>query len=261
MRKLGKVVLPITTAIGFVVALGVTAAPAQAQATRTWISGVGDDQNPCSRTAPCRTWQGAMPNTAQGGEINCLDSGGFGAVTITKSITLRCVGDNGGVLVAGQNGIIINAPTTARVVLDGLDIEGLGASTTTPGINGVLIIQARDVVIRNTSIRHFGTAGVMVDATTKASVAIENSLMFNNGVGVRVQSASGNGTARVYDSQIIGSTTAGISVTGAGNLAEVQGSVVIRSPKGLEILSGGAINSYGDNVLTAGDAPTLVPTG
>ena len=71
----------------------------------------------------------------------------------------------------------------------------------------------------------------------------------------------GNGTARVYDSQIIGSTTAGISVTGAGNLAEVQGSVVIRSPKGLEILNGGAINSYGDNVLTVGDAPTLIPTG
>ena len=65
------------------------AAPANAQATRTWISGVGDDANPCSRTAPCKTFAGAISKTAAGGEIDCLDPGGFGTVTITKSITIR----------------------------------------------------------------------------------------------------------------------------------------------------------------------------
>ena len=64
------------------------AAPASAQATRTWISGVGDDANPCSRTAPCKTFAGAISKTAEGGEINALDPGGYGAVTITKSITI-----------------------------------------------------------------------------------------------------------------------------------------------------------------------------
>ena len=83
--------------------------PAAAQATRTWVSGVGNDANPCSRTAPCKTFAGAISKTAAGGEISVLDPGGFGAVTITKSITI----DGGGgqvasVLVSGTNGIVVS---------------------------------------------------------------------------------------------------------------------------------------------------------
>src|SRR5512135_2802183 len=83
-------------------------APAQAQATRTWISGVGDDANPCSRTAPCKTFAGAISKTAAGGEIDCLDPGGFGAVTITKAIMIDCIpgAGEGGELVSGTNGIV-----------------------------------------------------------------------------------------------------------------------------------------------------------
>ena len=80
--------------------LAFAATPASAQATRTWVSGVGDDANPCSRTAPCKTFAGAISKTAPSGEINCLDPGGFGAVTITKSISLLCEGVIGGVLVS-----------------------------------------------------------------------------------------------------------------------------------------------------------------
>src|SRR3954454_15934642 len=107
-------------------------APAHAQATRTWVSGVGDDANPCSRTAPCKTFAGAISKTAAAGEINVLDPGGFGAVTITKSISITSTFE-AGVLVSGTNGIIVNLPTASdRVLLQGLDIEGLGT-----GINGV----------------------------------------------------------------------------------------------------------------------------
>src|ERR1043166_6986907 len=94
----------------------------QAQATRTWVSGVGDDANPCSRTAPCKTFAGAISKTATGGEINVLDPGGFGGVTITKSITISSEGFEAGVLVSGTNAIIINAATTSVVVLRGLEI-------------------------------------------------------------------------------------------------------------------------------------------
>src|SRR5258707_870933 len=87
----------------------VFAAMANAQASRTWVSGVGDDANPCSRTAPCKTFAGAISKTAVGGEIDCLDPGGFGAVTITKSITIDCDAGAGGVLNSGFNGIIISA--------------------------------------------------------------------------------------------------------------------------------------------------------
>src|SRR5258707_5606330 len=86
---------------------------ASAQATRTWISGVGDDVNPCSRTAPCKTFAGAISKTAANGEINCLDPGGFGAVTITKSIQIICDGvQQAGVLVNGGNGVNINITST-----------------------------------------------------------------------------------------------------------------------------------------------------
>src|SRR5882672_11686003 len=80
-----------------------SSAPAHAQATRTWVSGVGDDANPCSRTAPCKTFAGAISKTAAGGEINCIDPGGFGAVTITKSMTIACEDVEAGVLNASVN--------------------------------------------------------------------------------------------------------------------------------------------------------------
>src|SRR5918911_3060118 len=110
---------------------------ASAQATRTWVSGVGDDANPCSRTAPCKTFAGAISKTANGGEINCLDPGGFGGVTITKSLTIKCHYTEGGVLVSGTNAIVINAAATDSVTLRGLDINGLGT-----GLNGVRILSA-----------------------------------------------------------------------------------------------------------------------
>src|ERR1700720_1556194 len=85
--------------------------PAHAQATRTWVSGVGDDANPCSRTAPCMTFAGAITKTAAGGEIDALDPGGFGAVTITKSITI----DGGG----GQVASILTVGTNAINIIAG----------------------------------------------------------------------------------------------------------------------------------------------
>src|ERR1700710_1443748 len=95
-------------------------APASAQATRTWVSGVGDDVNPCSRTAPCKTFAGAISKTAVAGEINCLDPGGFGAVTIVKSISIICDVATGGIAASFTNGVIVNA-ANAEVFLEGLD--------------------------------------------------------------------------------------------------------------------------------------------
>ena len=92
----------VRIALAYVVCMAVGASVASAQATRTWVSGVGDDANPCSRTAPCKTFAGAISKTAAGGEISVLDPGGFGAVTITKSITLSGVGVNASILASNQ---------------------------------------------------------------------------------------------------------------------------------------------------------------
>src|SRR5260370_21041206 len=113
--------------------LAVTAA-AQAKASRRWVSGVGDDANPWSRTAPCKTFAGAISKTAGGGEIDALDPGGFGAVTITKSITL----DGGGgqvasVLVAGTNGIVVAPGATDVVIIRNIRLDGLLANATNTG--------------------------------------------------------------------------------------------------------------------------------
>src|SRR6476619_1976261 len=122
--------LKLAIACGCLVAC---AATLNAQATRTWVSGVGDDANPCSRTAPCKTFGGAISKTAEGGEIDALDPGGFGAVTITKALTIDGThgAGFGSILNAGTNGIIINIsstvplhPNNAVVILRSLSIQG-----------------------------------------------------------------------------------------------------------------------------------------
>src|SRR5580765_1263898 len=127
------------TALSIVFVVLAASSFAQAQATRTWVSGVGDDANPCSRTAPCKTFAGAISKTANGGEISVLDPGGFGAVTITKSITINGEGTLAGVLNAQVNGIIINALTTDNVVLRDLKINGAQNPNNgaTGGLDGV----------------------------------------------------------------------------------------------------------------------------
>src|SRR6266853_237200 len=136
----------LAIAAGFLTPLLATA-PASAQATRTWVSGVGDDVNPCSRTAPCKTFAGAISKTAPGGEIDCLDPGGFGAVTITKSLTIDCDAGAGGVLNAGFNGIIINAGSNDTIMLRNLAIQGggvLGNGGNPNGLDGIRLVAAKN---------------------------------------------------------------------------------------------------------------------
>jgi hypothetical protein len=158
-----------------------TASAANAQATRTWVSGVGDDVNPCSRTAPCKTFAGAISKTAAGGEINCLDPGGYGAVTIVKSMTINCVYTEGGVL-AGGNGIVVNAQPTDTVVLRGLDIFGVN-----PPTNGVRIVQAGSVTIEDSTIRRFNaanSAGIsFAPSNAGARLFVNNVTITENGNG------------------------------------------------------------------------------
>jgi hypothetical protein len=183
----------------FALALIALALPsiASGQATRTWVSGVGDDANPCSRTAPCKTFAGAISKTATKGEINCLDPGGFGGVTITKAITIKCHYTEGGVLVSGTNAIVVNAPTTDAVTLRGLDINGLGT-----GLNGVRVIQAKSVKVLDSEIYGFTRNGVDANANTGTflKVGVYNTHIHDNtGNGVFINpggTGSGKGTVK-----------------------------------------------------------------
>jgi|SwirhirootsSR3_FD_contig_71_872528_length_3105_multi_2_in_0_out_0_2 hypothetical protein len=170
----------------------VFAGMASAQAGRTWVSGVGDDVNPCSRTAPCKTFAGAISKTADGGEINCLDPGGFGGVTITKSIKIDCQ-QTGGISANGVNGIIINAGANGVVSLRNFQINGLlptAAGAGASGINGIRYLSGKFVHIENLHIAGFGgtgTSGNCIDVAISSGagqLSIENSTLEHCTVGI-----------------------------------------------------------------------------
>lgn len=230
------------------------ASPAVAQATRTWVSGVGDDVNPCSRTAPCKTFAGAISKTATGGEINCLDPGGFGGVTITKSISIICTGVTAGVLVSAGDAINVVLPNAAsRVLLEGLDIEGLGT-----GGNGIDITGFGGVTIRNCSIRRFMGNGVNLKGQAQARVFIIDSLITSNGGGVAVQGlASGANFATLIDTLVDSSAAFAVQVGNSPNKVTLRGSTLTGTGVSISNLGTGSVVSAGaTNYLSGSGGPT-----
>jgi hypothetical protein len=214
--------------------------PAMAQATRTWVSGVGDDANPCSRTAPCKTWAGAISKTATGGEINALDPGGFGALTITKSITIDGGGHIASTLSVGVPGFIINA-ASAKVVLRNIQINGTTGAT--QGTLGIRALAFTSLHVENVQISGFSQNGIIVDVTGanqrvsikdtsitetgggilfKApnggaySAHVERTHLFNNTFGLRSES---NTTVSVRDSVAANNTNNGFNAAGVASPA------------------------------------------
>jgi hypothetical protein len=165
---------------------------AQAQASRTWVSGVGDDVNPCSRTAPCKTWAGAISKTAACGEIDALDPGGFGAVTITKSITLDGTGTMASILASLVNGIVINAAATDVITIRGISINGF-----CNGLSGINLLQAKTVNVEDCVIFRMGGNGITSTDNNGLKLNIRNTVIRDNGGdGINVLAAAA-GIARV----------------------------------------------------------------
>lgn len=240
------------------------------QASRTWVSGVGDDANPCSRTAPCKTFAGAISKTAAGGEIDALDPGGFGALTITKAITL----DGGGgqvasVLVAGTNGIVVQAGANDVVIIRNLRINGIVGSGA-GGLNGIRFLSGKDLNVENCYIFGFTQNGldIALNQATQASVHVYNSVFKqNNGVGIRATNATqpnvlvgidhteialdtigvesaANSNVEINDSMISKGTTAGIQADGGGtssSLLAIDRSEVILNNNGATASNSSAI--------------------
>lgn len=282
--------------LGFVL---VASTPAHAQASRTWVSGVGDDANPCSRTAPCKTFAGAISKTAARGEISVLDPGGFGAVTITKSISIISEGVVAGVLAAGTNGIVINAAPTDVVTIRGLDINGFGS-----GIRGVRVLGASAVHIENTQIYGFtqdaidasvgstrlfirdtivrnNTRGIFIGDSVDAS--LDNVRSEQNGFGVRAIGSSqvvvrnsvttgntGHGLAAVSTGVPIVALTventvtanngaAGVHSQGAGATVNLTNTTIVGNLNGITVASLAAVVSFGNNRIT-GNTTNGAPT-
>ena len=251
-----KLTRPFLSALLVVAACGFFATLAHAQATRTWVSGVGDDVNPCSRTAPCKTFAGAISKTAGGGEINCLDPGGFGAVTITKPITIDCIHTKGGVLASFVNGIIVNAAASDRIILRGLDINGVGngldgirflaggslhvEDSVISGMqNGIVIVAGNEAYIKNTYIRNNSNAGVYIASSSGlVNAVIEKTTAENQAYGLY---AGANTRVATRGSVYSGNSIGGIVLSGSGAVTNVDNCIVTNNGVGLYSASGGVL--------------------
>ncbi|HEV2642572.1 MAG TPA: right-handed parallel beta-helix repeat-containing protein [Candidatus Elarobacter sp.] len=212
---------------------------AQAQATRTWVSGLGDDANPCSRTAPCKTFPGAYSRTAVGGEIDVIDPGGFGTISISHALTI----DGGGGIMAsilassGTTGVNINAAATDNVILRNLSIEGVSQSSF-PGSVGIALNSGR-LSVEHCVIENFSSNGI-TNNTTQATFLSVRDTTINNVAGAGIYSKTTSGTnAVVFSNSFVYNSGSGLwasansdieannstfaNNTGAGLYADAQG--------------------------------------
>lgn len=203
------------------------ASMAQAQATRTWVSGVGDDANPCSRTAPCKTFAGAISKTATAGEISVLDPGGFGAVTITKSITINGDGTLAGVLASLTTGVIVNN-SAAEVTLRNLSINGAGN-----GVDGIRALAVATLHVDNCQISRF------------------------TGDGIEMQLSGANaGRLDVKNTTITECATTGILIGGSNTLADavtLDNVNVLRCGHGIRVNNRGVV-AVSNSVISINNA-------
>jgi hypothetical protein len=234
-------------ALALVIFTLVVASAAQAQATRTWVSGVGDDVNPCSRTAPCKTFAGAISKTANKGEINAIDSGGFGTITITKSITIDGAGVQASILAAGTNGVNVNdsasgSPNTIVVHLRNLSINGAGT-----GFDGIRFVSGRHLFIENVVVFNFKGNGTNSDGLdiapstgTNFNIHVKNSTFTDNtGDGIRQTQPVGTLNAS-YDNVILSGNNNGLEATGGAG--SINRSVIDSNSNGVLSTVGAVIN-------------------
>ena len=247
----------------------ITATAAQAQATRTWVSGVGDDANPCSRTAPCKTFAGAISKTATGGFIDVLDPGGFGVVTITKSITIDGSGGPlAGISAPGVNGIIINN-AAAVVHIRNLSIESPGAgSPSAPGINGIEVIAASQVHVERCVIQNFSNNAVNYHPAGGQLFVTDTSIYNNAGGGIVVQTgratienlhANGNGNAvavtgnaiaTVRNSYAGGGSNGFVAVVNPAAVVNVESSVATNNSNGVFVNGGATVRLSNSTIVS-----------
>ena len=289
MQKLSAIFASLT--------LAVVAPAAFAQAPRTWVSNAGDDAASCSSSAPCRTFAGAFSKTEAGGEISVLDSGNFGTVTITKSITLK----SDGTPTASTNGIIVNAGPNDRLTIRNLSIDNAGT-----GINGIRFVAGKSLTIDNVTISGFTGRGIDVSLTSAGTLIVKDTTITNTGTGAFISTtgafvfarfdnvtlynntngieASTNGRVTISNSVISGNTSNGLlASTGSSQInaegcqiafnalvgvnASVSGSAIRLSNNqiydnttGINIAASAVVNSTGNNRVFA-NGGSMAPNG
>ena len=256
---------------------------ASAQATRTWVSGVGDDFNPCSRTAPCKTFSGAISKTATGGEITVLDPGGYGALTITKAITVDGTAIAGGNLASGISGFTVNITTNLlsdNVIIRHMEINGNNAAG---GFHGIRFLDGNSVIVEDCKIQNFTGSGVSVTTASNSFTLVRNTVIANCTLGgVTVAPTGGTARASLEDVHVFASNigfkagsnaivtarectasangNAGFLADGSGAQMNLRNCVSSNNQDGIEANNGGTVrlsdstisNNIGSGVVKGG---------
>lgn len=250
----------ILAALGSALSLLLLATPAQAQATRTWVSGVGDDVNPCSRTAPCKTFAGAISKTFIHGEINALDPGAFGTLTVTKSIAVDCHDELCGVLASNVNGFIINIAAgnvndpLREVRLRNINITGMGASGsigTRTGINGIRVDSALRVSVEDCHITDFTLNGIRDQSTTGGKLTVVNTIVRNNSsTGLLSNPTSGSTKIDVaVDNLVAEGNGTGVTVANGG-LMSITRSLIANNNNGVDVENATSVMTIDNSMVS-----------
>jgi hypothetical protein len=199
------------TLAGTLVALGL-ATPAYA----AWVSGKGVDSGACGFGAPCRTFAYAIGQTAAGGEIDVLDSAGYGPLTIDRAISIVNDGSLAKVAVgSGATGITIAAGSGDAIHLRGLTIEGDGVGAIGIQFNAGVSLDILDCVVR-----HFKTDGIFLAPTTPSTFSITNSFVADiGGTSIDIRPPGSAGVNGVIDGVTVKNTITGIALKGFASTA------------------------------------------
>jgi hypothetical protein len=211
---------------------------------RTWVSRFGADTGVCPRSAPCLTFQFAHDHTIPSGALDCVDSGDFGPLTITRSITIKCTSVMASIAAASGAGITIAAGAADKIVIDGLDIEGLST-----GSVGISVGASSKVHVLNTTVRNFASQGIALNASN-THVFIDNSFVIGNPTGVIVSGT--NNIASLTGSSVRASPTASLNAATASAIIGVETSVINDSPVGIARVAGAQVISVGPSNLVTG---------
>jgi hypothetical protein len=213
--------------------------PAQAQATRTWVSGTGLDSNPCSRTAPCKTFAGAISQTLAGGEISVLDSGGYGAVTINKAITINGEGTLASILSGSGAGITIAAAASDRVIIRNISINGTGGGT-----DGIFITSGHVTIdkcfIYGFQVGFLGGIGINVATTGGSFVDIRDTNITNSSSGILMQATSSFVVGTIDNVRINDAPVFGVAALNNSTIISIRRSFI--SNTNTAVVSSGTIN-------------------
>jgi hypothetical protein len=186
----------------------------------SWVSIATGTGTACTRLAPCAAFSTAQAATNAGGVISVLDSGDYGNLIISTSLTVRAEGVDGGMTITGINASFVSvlAGPSDIVTIEGLRLDGTGIVFNT----GAEFHVVRCVITNST----LSTYGILLEANGPSKLSVTDTVITNagnsQGGGIVIRPQPG-GNARVALERVtINGNTFGIAADGSGSTGGIN---------------------------------------